>query len=58
VHGGIRIEINLLDEVTTGVAPSISHGVRDASGTLHFVGGQQRATTTASRTDDRGKADI
>jgi len=58
VHGQVRIEINSLDEVTTGVAPSTSYGVRDASSTLRLVDGQQRGTTTASQTDDRGKADI
>ncbi len=32
-----------------GSVCSSSHGVRDAGSTLRFVGGQQRATTTASR---------
>ena len=41
-----------------GGAPTISHGVRDTGGTLRLVGGKQRATTTASRIDDRRKADI
>ena len=44
--------------ITTGGAPSISHGVRDAGGTLRLVGGQLRATTTALRTNDCRKADI